>query len=334
MTFNQPAPRQRTAIACRYCRRRKIRCSGFDSAEDGRCTNCQRFTQECIFTPVSSQAQAFVPAHTAYPHLRNPAVPTRARPPMYPQNAPVIYGAHGQPLNPGTQQGHYPPEPGYPAGGAYAAHYPEDERHHHQARREHDDPHTPTLPPPLPMANGAPSLQVPSRRGSSGDYSRYPDQQAHHFAPHSPASSTHSYQSAYPPGPSQGGVPPAQPAHSTSHPPQYYSDSQRSPPQLATAYHFDRGSHSPHGSASTTSESYSFPAAHPPPAASTQPKDAAQVTPASSAKDSPSSKSLGGGERKGMSIQNMLDGGPGSSAGRHARDEEMLDALMPRKRKQ
>lgn len=53
----QPAPRQRTAIACRYCRRRKIRCSGFDQSEDGRCTNCQRFSQECVFTPVSAQTQ-------------------------------------------------------------------------------------------------------------------------------------------------------------------------------------------------------------------------------------------------------------------------------------
>jgi hypothetical protein len=26
--------------------------------------------QDCMFTPVSSQTQAFVPAHTAYPHLR------------------------------------------------------------------------------------------------------------------------------------------------------------------------------------------------------------------------------------------------------------------------
>ena len=92
----------------------QIRCSGFESSEDGRCSNCQRFNQECIFTPVSSQAQAFVPAHTAYPHLRNPAlsgrggggatvvaaaVGTSGRLNVYGQNAPVIYGAHGQPLN-------------------------------------------------------------------------------------------------------------------------------------------------------------------------------------------------------------------------------------------
>ncbi|KAF1991586.1 hypothetical protein K402DRAFT_322566, partial [Aulographum hederae CBS 113979] len=82
---HQPAPRQRTAIACRYCRRRKIRCSGFEASEDGKCSNCKRFQQDCIFTPVSAQTQAFVPAHAAY---RN------GQPP------PQLYGAYGQPLPP------------------------------------------------------------------------------------------------------------------------------------------------------------------------------------------------------------------------------------------
>ncbi|KAF2135557.1 uncharacterized protein K452DRAFT_165701 [Aplosporella prunicola CBS 121167] len=100
---HQPAPRQRTAIACRYCRRRKIRCSGFEASEDGRCTNCVRFSQECIFTPVSAQTQAFVPAHTVW---RGGGAP------------PPLYGAYGQPL-PATQPtdpyGAPPrPQPGYP----------------------------------------------------------------------------------------------------------------------------------------------------------------------------------------------------------------------------
>lgn len=133
--FGQPAPRQRTAIACRYCRRRKvrttprvyvsptnvrqIRCHGFDQNPEGRCTNCTRFNQECIFSPVSSQAAAFVPAHTAYPHLRNPGrmsqgVDGRS---MYPQQGgPMIYGAHGQPLGPiPPHDPHYPPPQQYGA---------------------------------------------------------------------------------------------------------------------------------------------------------------------------------------------------------------------------
>ncbi|WEW56733.1 hypothetical protein PRK78_002182 [Emydomyces testavorans] len=98
IVYPPAAPRQRTAIACRYCRRRKIRCSGFDTSQEGRCSNCVRFNQECMFTPVSSQTQAFVPAHAAYPHLRN--VQAAARMPGRPGEGVMLYGAHGQPLPP------------------------------------------------------------------------------------------------------------------------------------------------------------------------------------------------------------------------------------------
>lgn len=91
-----PAPRQRTAIACRYCRRRKIRCSGFESTEDGRCSNCMRFNQDCIFTPVSAQTQAFVPAHTVWRGVGQP---------------PPMYGAYGQPLPPANHTEAYPQAP-------------------------------------------------------------------------------------------------------------------------------------------------------------------------------------------------------------------------------
>ncbi|KAI9804921.1 MAG: hypothetical protein M1833_006224 [Piccolia ochrophora] len=300
MTFNQPAPRQRTAIACRYCRRRKIRCSGFESSEDGRCTNCQRFTQECIFTPVSSQAQAFVPAHTAYPHLRNAPMGNRGRPMYAGQSPPVIYGAHGQPLNTVSPQGGYPPEQGYPHPGPNAGYrYGEDDR-----KREADDPHAATLPPPLPGSAGSSSLRVPTRRGSSGEFSQYhdPSQQ-----PSSPASSTHSYHAAYPQGP---------PPHSTPHQ-TYYPESRRTPPQ--TSYSYDRGSNSPHGSTSTTSGNYSYPGLHPPQTLPAQQRGGSTPPPS-------------GERRSGMSIQNMLDGGPGSnSGGRSATDHSMLDALMPRR---
>ncbi|KAF2203078.1 hypothetical protein GQ43DRAFT_390761 [Delitschia confertaspora ATCC 74209] len=37
------------ALSCRYCTRRKISCSGFRETADGRCSNCTRFCQECIF---------------------------------------------------------------------------------------------------------------------------------------------------------------------------------------------------------------------------------------------------------------------------------------------
>ncbi|SMR52121.1 unnamed protein product [Zymoseptoria tritici ST99CH_3D1] len=164
----QPAPRQRTAIACRYCRRRKIRCSGFDQSDDGRCTNCQRFSQECVFTPVSAQTQAFVPAHTVW-RGQNPPANTQ------------LYGAYGQPLPHGGREG-YPPQqqqPGQP--GQYAP-PPQGYQQQQQQpmygqspqqgtpmnpdgsrKRGNDEPHTPTLPPPNP-----------AQMGPDGQY-RYPD---------------------------------------------------------------------------------------------------------------------------------------------------------------
>ncbi|KAJ6003174.1 hypothetical protein N7451_005721 [Penicillium sp. IBT 35674x] len=142
VVYQAAAPRQRTAIACRYCRRRKIRCSGFESSSDGRCTNCVRFNQECMFTPVSSQAQAFVPAHAAYPHLRN-AGPGPRGGPM------TLYGAHGQPLPPHQQQQGEstlpPPQGMYPHyGGA-------------------------------PLASSMPDPRQPGGRRGSGSEPAYPD---------------------------------------------------------------------------------------------------------------------------------------------------------------
>ncbi|KAM0700458.1 hypothetical protein Q7P35_012179 [Cladosporium inversicolor] len=159
----QPAPRQRTAIACRYCRRRKIRCSGFDQSEDGRCTNCQRFSQECVFTPVSAQTQAFVPAHTVW----------RGQQP--PPNAQLYEGAYGQPLphnqqQPQQQRDQYPPQgqqqpgqyppppPGYqqqPGQPVYPqppqqGTPPQMQGQEAGRKRGTDEPHTPTIPPPNP----------------------------------------------------------------------------------------------------------------------------------------------------------------------------------------
>ncbi|KAB8337234.1 hypothetical protein FH972_021536 [Carpinus fangiana] len=88
--MGQSAPRQRTAIACKYCRRRKIRCSGFENSEDGRCSNCVRFSQECVFTPVSAQTQAFVPAQALY--SRGNRVP----PPEFYGNAVAFNTSHQQ----------------------------------------------------------------------------------------------------------------------------------------------------------------------------------------------------------------------------------------------
>ncbi|KXT02508.1 hypothetical protein AC578_4195 [Pseudocercospora eumusae] len=161
----QPAPRQRTAIACRYCRRRKIRCSGFDQSEDGRCTNCVRFSQECVFTPVSAQTQAFVPAHTVY-RGQNPPPNTQ------------LYGAYGQPLHNnrdpyvpqqgGQQQqpGQYPPPP---QGYQQQQMYQQPQQGQAQSagtKRPNDEPHTPTLPPPNPGAQSQGQYPYPNASGT------------------------------------------------------------------------------------------------------------------------------------------------------------------------
>ncbi|XWW94179.1 hypothetical protein V2A60_002121 [Cordyceps javanica] len=105
----QAAPRQRTSIACRYCRKRKIRCSGYQSAPGGKCQNCARMNQECIFQPVSSSSStAFVPLSAV-----QGGVPPGTQ----------LFGAYGQPLAPNSVPGghHYPPHHGGPPppGGAY-----------------------------------------------------------------------------------------------------------------------------------------------------------------------------------------------------------------------
>ncbi|KAK5807378.1 hypothetical protein VI817_001636 [Penicillium citrinum] len=171
--YQAAAPRQRTAIACRYCRRRKIRCSGFETSTDGRCTNCIRFNQECMFTPVSSQAQAFVPAQVAYPHLRNQQAAGRGSNPGM-----TLYGAHGQPLPPQQQpETTLPPPPGM---------------YGHPYARPMDG-----APPPL--ASGMPDPRQPGRRGSGSGFD-YPDPTNANLAPVTPVS-TPGYQAHTAPSP-------------------------------------------------------------------------------------------------------------------------------------
>ncbi|KAF8540052.1 hypothetical protein BDD12DRAFT_881169 [Trichophaea hybrida] len=176
----QPAPRQRTAIACRYCRRRKIRCSGFETSPDGRCANCMRFNQECVFTPVSSQPgaiQAFVPAH---PHLLAQQ--------QQGGRSTQLYGAQGQPLPASFEPsgvyhqlppppahdsrvyGHPPPPPPPPShlngGPSYVN---RDDRSHG--------------PPPPPPPAGHPQGSY-GRRNSGDEYSS-------HYANQPPSPSSH-----------------------------------------------------------------------------------------------------------------------------------------------
>ncbi|KAI4197726.1 MAG: hypothetical protein LQ350_005744 [Teloschistes chrysophthalmus] len=349
---HQPAPRQRTAIACRYCRRRKvsahqkfsmarddtdpqqIRCSGFEASEDGRCTNCQRFQQECIFTPVSSHASAFVPAHTAYPHLRNAApIPNRGGGrPLYPQQPPAIYGAHGQPLGmpiPGQDPNYPPPPHGYPPMAPQGHPYgPQmyDERGHpppshgkEQVSRKRprlDDSPNSSAAPPLPQTSSSHPYHheqgrppAPSgRRGSGGQY-EYPDPTG--LVPVSPASSVTSYQSA------PYSQPPGQQPY---YPPPNQAVRRASPPSSAYSYE-QRASGSPHGSTSSAA-TYTYPPAglHPPQVL--PPREKGRTPPPRNNENSGN----GNGQRGKMGIHDLLAPGD-QSGGRTSADTDMVKQL-------
>ncbi|KAI9933836.1 hypothetical protein MW887_004908 [Aspergillus wentii] len=221
VVYQAAAPRQRTAIACRYCRRRKIRCSGFESSQDGRCSNCIRFNQECMFTPVSSQAQAFVPAHAAYPHLRNAQNQGRGG------HGVMLYGAHGQPLPPQQQPqpagSDLPPPQGmyqHPYGGAAAP----------------------------PLASTMPQDPRPGGRRGSGSGFEYPDPT--NLAPVTPAGSAPGYQTHtapspyYPPAPHDRRTSPqsayaydgrhSSSPHSSPYPPMHATQGAMTPPPTST----------------------------------------------------------------------------------------------------
>lgn len=76
----------------------QIRCSGYQSAPGGKCQNCARMNQECIFQPVSSSSStAFIPVS---------AVPGGVPP------GTQLFGAYGQPLAPNSVPAphSYPPQ--------------------------------------------------------------------------------------------------------------------------------------------------------------------------------------------------------------------------------
>jgi hypothetical protein len=298
LVYQAAAPRQRTAIACRYCRRRKIRCSGFESSQDGRCSNCIRFNQECMFTPVSSQAQAFVPAHAAYPHLRNQAQ-GRGRS-GYPADGLMLYGAHGQPLPPQQQPGPdatLPPpqgiyqhpygrsphldERGAPPSLAHPS-IPQDQVSRKRPRLDHS-------PSSVPSSPTFPQRQPTGRRNSSSGF-EYPDPT--NLAPVSPAVSTPSY-------PSHSG-----PYYQT--PPQH---DRRPSPQSSSAYQYDRRpSGSPHNSP--------YP-----------PIQSGHVTPP----PPPSSATAGSASsRGGLNVRDILNPGDQAQGGRSSTDSDMLNALNRR----
>ncbi|KAI0434808.1 hypothetical protein F5Y09DRAFT_189187 [Xylaria sp. FL1042] len=143
ISHGQSAPRQRTSIACKYCRRRKIRCSGYANSPGGKCTNCIKMNQECVFQPVSSTSStAFVPV-SALPNGVPPGV--------------QLFGAYGQPL--GAGPANYPPGANYqattphyeqplPSPTGSNSSYWEDRPDNSRRRHRMSDDHGVRLPPP------------------------------------------------------------------------------------------------------------------------------------------------------------------------------------------
>jgi hypothetical protein len=309
----QPAPRQRTAIACRYCRRRKIRCSGFETSPDGRCANCMRFNQECVFTPVSSQTQAFVPAHALVQAGRSGGA------------APQLYGPQGQPLPPGygPQGLEYgvrlpPPVHNYnlppPTG-----HLNGDHQHQQSSYMTPEDRNRPTLPPPPPPPPG--HHQGAYGRKSSGDeysshYSNQPPSPSSHLhAPghaYTPPSINSGPNSTYPPTTYGQGPPPPLPAVSGS----YY-------PALPTASASQRPD-SP-GSHRSSSEH---------PSVSPQPQQTFHPPMIFPSRETSSGPSSPGGPIPSMQIAGLIDpphpAPPSQHHQRSAADENMLNQLNSR----
>lgn len=262
-----------------------------------------RFNQDCIFTPVSAQTQAFVPAHTVWRGVGQP---------------PPMYGAFGQPLPPAShaeayaqpprQQQYLPSPTGAP--GPYQAHSagPQPGTPYDEGRgdplggrkRPFPEPHTPTLPPPNP---GTVS-QLPHRSAGS-DYT-YPDPTSLTSAA-SPASSAASYPSAAPP-------PPVSQPYYASQPPR------RASPQSAYTYDASRTSSSPHTQAPTTPGPSPYYAAPPQANGTLQPlpprSDGRTPPPASSAPSRP-----------GMRIGDLVSD---NGNGRSSTDSDMLNMLNRR----
>ncbi|KAL8407457.1 hypothetical protein RB594_006328 [Gaeumannomyces avenae] len=212
------APRQRTSIACRYCRKRKIRCSGYQTTADGKCLNCKKTGNECVFQPVSSGSTAFVPVQAIQGGVIAPGT--------------QLFGAFGQPLPMGAQgppmpmqmqmqmpgQGppprHTPPQLPLPSPtGSYYEERVETGRR--RPRGPEDDHHGPRLPPPHPGQ----IEEDPRRRSPASPQS---------------ASPPSLYQAPYPPRPASNTPPTAAPyptaERATTYPPRL-----ESPPAPPTA---------------------------------------------------------------------------------------------------
>ncbi|PKS12092.1 hypothetical protein jhhlp_001388 [Lomentospora prolificans] len=235
--LQQAAPRQRTSIACRYCRKRKIRCSGYQNAPGGRCVNCTRMNQECIFQPVSSSSSAAFVHVSAVPGGIAPGTP--------------LYGAYGQPLpqgpgGPPQQPPPGPPPAGAPQGASYAPAQAvqSQQPYYPQPVRSPTDVHSPYAESDAASASG----RRRRRESEEGHERRLPPPSGHEeeLWRRSPVSGSGSPRSQY--YPSQGPLPAPPGSSAGTHTPPI-SSTGPTPPQRSPA---TSHSSTPNGHGSST----------------------------------------------------------------------------------
>nr|EAQ71332.1 hypothetical protein MGCH7_ch7g739 [Pyricularia oryzae 70-15] len=185
-----------------------------ETQADGKCMNCKKTGNDCVFQPVSSGTTAFVPVS---------AIPGGVAP------GTQLFGAFGQPLGP-------PPGPG-----------PHNVPHHLQPPHPMQQPHQMQTPPQMPLPSPTGSyyderMEGSRRRprGPEDDHQHgprlpppHPHQQEEDPRRRSPASA----QSSTPPtvyhaySRNDSSTPPTAPYHHQSHPLQHLQH-QQAPPHL------------------------------------------------------------------------------------------------------
>lgn len=270
--MGQAAPRQRTSIACKYCRKRKIRCSGYQSAPGGKCQNCSRMNQECVFQPVSATAAtAFIPVSA----LSHPIPPGTQ-----------LFGPFGEPLAPYGQPPSQPP-------GQYGPPHP--------GQSSHGGP-----PPPLtPVRESGPASWGPPGQGYPHPHGPPPGSQYYPQSLHSPTESYSSHGDARSDEAGPGGRPSKRPGEEGE-------SSRRLPPPRGGASEEDSRRRSPaeysnHSSPAGQSQQ-SFPGARLSPHNHSLPHNSSASAGASSGQSTPARTSAApSGKSQVMSLSNLVD---------------------------
>ena len=144
----------------------QIRCSGYANSPGGKCTNCIKMNQECVFQPVSSTSStAFVPVS---------ALPNGVIPPGMP-----LFGAYGQPLTGGPTNNYPPAGANYPAPtshyeqplpsptGSNSSYWEDNRTESGRRRHRASEEHGVRLPPPSSFPDDNSRRRSPSSSSSN-----------------------------------------------------------------------------------------------------------------------------------------------------------------------